>query len=305
MKIITYRDLKPKDGLLPLMEQAFGWPFNEHEFNRFVRIDPRLKDGSVGFCALIGSKIVSYVGVMDLATRTSDGGPEYVGGIYGVATLPGYTRQGLSRALFNAAHEYFKDKDYRFSFLNTSPTLVAYSLYRKLGYSDVVYYPSTYKISEAKKATSIKDQAASKLDLDKVLTLYGKYVKGRTGFVARDKSYLKMLVKDKRLLRKGTVLREKGYVVFRKERYSTRIQEVIALDSEETANLIEAVEKKSRGVICARAVLDKTLLRIYRSRGYAVLTGGHGVLMVKPLRDDTSFRSLYGGAFFQTELDHF
>lgn len=128
LEIITYWDLKSKSDLLPLLEQAFGWPFNEREFSRFIKIDSRLRNGSVGFCGLEKGKVVSYVGVMDLATRTLGGTMERVGGIYGVATFPGYTRRGLSTALFNAAHEYFKEKGYRFSFLNTSPVLVAYSL---------------------------------------------------------------------------------------------------------------------------------------------------------------------------------
>ena len=120
MQIVGYRDLESKSGLLPLLEQAFGWPFNEREFNRFVKIDPRLKDGVVGFCTVENGKVVSYVGAMDLATRTLDGTVEYAGGIYGVATLPGYTRQGLSAALFKITHEYFKGKGYRFIFFSFS-----------------------------------------------------------------------------------------------------------------------------------------------------------------------------------------
>jgi GNAT superfamily N-acetyltransferase len=304
LKIVTYRDLESKASLLPLMEQAFGWPFSERRFSRFLKIDTRLRTGAVGFCALEDGKVVSYVGVMDLATRTLDGTTEHVGGIYGVATLPGYTRRGLSTALFDAAHTYFKEKGYRFSFLNTSPVLVAYSLYKKLGYSDVVYYPSAYKVLTGKAAAS-KKRADRKLDLDWVLAIYDAYVKGKAGFVARDKAYLEMLSKDKSLTAKGTVFGEEGYVVFRKEPHSTRIQELVASNREEAERLIEAVEHRTRDVVFARAVLDKALLRVYRSRGYTVLNDGHGVFMVKPLEADTTLEQVYGKEFFQTQLDHF
>lgn len=131
------------------------------------------------------------------------------------------------------------------------------------------------------------------------------YVQGKVGFVARDRSYLEMLVKDKRLISRGTVFSEKGYVVFRKEPYSTRIQELVALNKEEAERLIEAVEQKARDIVFARAVLDKTLLRIYQLEGYTILNDGHGVFMVKPLETETSFEQVYGEEFFQTQLDHF
>lgn len=303
MQIVTYRDLESKRGLLPLMEQAFGWPFNEREFNRFVKIDPRLKNGVVGFGALENGIVVSYVGAMDLVVRTLDGTTERVGGIYGVATLPGHTRQGLSSALFKVTHEYFKDKGYRFSFLNTSPTLVAYSLYKKLGYSDVYSYPSAYRVLNTTNKTG--QEKKTKLDLNKILALYKEYVRNRAGFVIRDRSFLEMLVKDKRMTSNGTVCTDKGYVVFRKERYFTRISELVARDKTEAAELIKTIERKARGVILAKAVLDKTLRQIYSSRGYTLLDVGHGMFMVKPLETETTFKEVHGSDFFQSQLDNF
>jgi len=304
LKIVAYRYLESKSGLLPLLEQAFGWPFNEEEFNRFVRIDPRLKNGAVGFCALENDKVISYVGAMDLATRTLDGAVEQVGGIYGVATLPGYTRQGLSTALFKTTHEYFKGKGYRFSFLNTSPTLVAYSLYKKLGYSDVYSYPNVYRVLNTTKAT-VPRRENVKLDLDKILALYNNYVRNKVGLVVRDRAYLEMLAKDKRLKSKGIICTDKGYVVFTKEQYFTRILELVALNKAEAVGFIRTIEHATRGVIFARAVFDKTLRQVYASRGYTVLDEGHGVFMVESLEPEALFSQVYGGDFFQTSMDHF
>ena len=286
------------------MEQAFGWPFNEREFNRFIKIDPRLKNGAIGFCALENGRVVSYVGAMDLITRTLDGAIEHAGGIYGVATLPGYTRQGFSTALFKAIHEYFKGKGYRFSFLNTSPTIVAYSLYKKLGYSDVCSYPSAYKILNITKATLPKAKTL-KLDLNKILAIYDKYVRNKVGLVVRDQAYLEMQAKDKRLTRKNTVCTDKGYIVFRKEQYSTRILELVTQNKAEAEKLVKTIEHKTRDVVYARAVFDKKLRQIYSTRGYTFLEEGHSVFMVKPLETETSFKQAYGEDFFQTQLDHF
>ena len=76
LKIVTYRELESKDSLLPLLDHAFRWPFNQRSFDQTAKIDPRLKNGPVGFCAVEDNRVVGYVGVMDLATRTLDGAVE-------------------------------------------------------------------------------------------------------------------------------------------------------------------------------------------------------------------------------------
>jgi GNAT superfamily N-acetyltransferase len=304
MQIVAYRDLESKDGLLPLMEQAFGWPFNEEEFDKFIKLDPRLRKGVVGFCALENGRVVSFVGAMDLATRTLDGTVEPAGGVYGVATLPGYTRQGFSTALFKTTHEHFKNEGYRFSFLNTSRALVAYSLYKKLGYSDVYSYPSVYKVLDAKKATPSRVKT-QKLDLNDVLASYNKYMSDKVGLTVRDRAFLKMLVQDKRLTSKGTVRNDKGYVVFIKGQYSTRIWELVAQSKTDAAELVKTVEGRARGVVFGRAVLDKTFRQVYSSQGYKILDEGHGVFMIRPLESSASLRQVYGEDFFQTPLDSF
>jgi GNAT superfamily N-acetyltransferase len=304
LEIVSYRDLGSKGNLLPLLEQAFGWAFSEREFNRFIKIDPRLKNGVVGFCALADGLVVSHVGALDLQTRKLDGAIERAGGIYAVATLPGYTHRGFSTALLEAAHEYFKGKGYRFSFLNTSPTIIAHSIYKKLGYSDVYSYPSVYKVLDTPKATLPKTKT-QKLDLSKVLAIYNEYARDKNGLVVRDRAYLEMLAKDKRLTDKGTVCTDKGYAVTRKEPHSTQIMELVAQNKAEAEKLIETIEHKARGTIFAKAVFDIKLRQIYLSRGYTFLNEGHSVFMVKPLEIETPFKQVYGEDFFQTQLDRF
>jgi len=114
MEILTYRDLKSKDELLPLMDNAFRWPFNPRWFEDFIKIDPRLKNSPVGFCAVENGIVVGFVGVLDLATRTLNGSVEFVGGVYGVATMPSHVRKGISTVLMNRAHQHFKRKNIAF-----------------------------------------------------------------------------------------------------------------------------------------------------------------------------------------------
>lgn len=307
MRILTYQQLDQKRSLLPLMDQAFGWPFDPLEFDKRIEWDPRLSDSGVGFCAVTKDTAVGYVGVMDLATRTVDNKVERVGGIWGVATLPGYTRKGICTALLNRAHEHFLEKDYRFSFLTTSPSLVAYSLYRKLGYFDVTSFPGVYKVKEKPdKQRIVKREKPSTLKLTKLLEIYRKYVKSKTGFVVRDEAYMKMLAKIYEIAAKEWgITTEGGYVIFKKDKKQVRIGELVASNKKEMDVLIGIVEGKTQNVVLGRDVLDPTLLEAYVDRGFTVLNSGHGVLMVKELTSQASFKEAYGNRFYMSALDYF
>ncbi|RLI14629.1 hypothetical protein DRO41_05425 [Candidatus Bathyarchaeota archaeon] len=305
MKIKTYRDLKSKDELLPLMDQAFRWPFNPRVFESLVKIDPELKDGPVGFCAIENGHIVGFVGVLNLATKTLSGEIEHVGGIYGVATLPGYTRRGISTALMHRAHEYFKEKGYRFSFLNTSPTLIAYAFYKKLGYVDALEYPSVYKVMKAEKVKLRKTGKAVKLDFDKILRIYNKFSKDKTGFVVRDKNHLRALKKAEGLNARNFLISRNGYVVFKKDRNGVGIREIAALTTEETSKLIGLIENKTKATVYDRTVLDRNILQVYKSRGYIVQKRSHDIMMVKPLTAYATFKEAYGDRFYISGLDVF
>jgi len=275
MEILTYRDLKSKDELLPLMDNAFRWPFNPRWFEDFIKIDPRLKNSPVGFCAVENGTVVGFVGVLDLATRTLNGNVEFVGGVYGVATMPSHVRKGISTVLMSRAHQHFKEKKYRFSFLTTSRTIIAHSFYKKLGYTDLFESPSAYKVLKAKKAKSTTKEKHAKLDFDKLLKIYDECVGGKTGFVVRDKAYLKMLKKAEGLSAKQCIIDEEGYVLFRRERSGIWIRELVALNTKEMDRLISLVEGKAKDLTYERTVLDEALLQAYKSRGYMIQKRSH------------------------------
>jgi len=304
MKIKNYRELDQKSVLLPLMEQAFGWPFDPLEFEKTIRMDPRLKESSVGFCALEGDEAVGFVGTMDLATRLTDGTSQHAGGVYGVATLPGHTRKGICTKLMNCAHGYFREKGYHFSFLTTSPTIVAYSLYKKLGYFDVTSFPGVYKVTEKTAKRKTPGTKKAPLDFEKMLAIHQNYVDDKTGFVLRDTAYMKVLARFSDIRSSECIMASRSYAIFKKDQKQVRIRELIANDKQEMRRLIEAVEEKAQNVVYGRAVLDASLREVYKSLGFTVLESGHGVLMVKELAN-TSFSEAYGDKFFMTALDHF
>jgi ribosomal protein S18 acetylase RimI-like enzyme len=305
MRILTYQELAAKNALLPLMEQAFGWPFDPPEFEKTIKVDARLRDSCVGFCAVDEGKVLGYVGVMELTTRTVDDTARKEGGIYGVATLPGHTRQGICTALLERAHAYFREKGYRFAFLTTSPTIVAHALYERLGYSDALSFSGVYKIKERVKKQGVPRREKARLDLDRMLEIYHDYVKNKTGLVVRDKKYMQMLAKTHEIAARECIMDERGYVVFKRDKKQVRIRELIAHDQEEMNKLIGLVEERAQNVVYGRAIVDPALRRVFASRGFTVLESGHGVLMVKEFTRDVTFNEAYGNRFFMSALDHF
>jgi ribosomal protein S18 acetylase RimI-like enzyme len=310
MKILSYIDLKSKSDLLPLLDNSFGWPFNPKTYEKIIKIDPRLRDSAVGFCALENGCVVGFVGVMDLPTRTLDGKIEYAGGIYGVATLPSHARRGISTALMNRVHEHFREKGYRFSFLCTSHTLVAYAMYQKLGYADLLERTNAYKVLESKRTKPVTKEKAQKPDFDKLLQIYNKYVKDKTGFVVRDKDYLTMLKKTIGFSNKEFIIDEDGYVIYKYNvggvwTKATWIRELVALNTKEMNRLLNLVEAKAADLILDRDVTDEALLPIYKARGYMIQKRSHIVIMVKSLTADVSFKQTYGSKFYLTDLDFF
>jgi GNAT superfamily N-acetyltransferase len=310
MKIVTYKELESKDSLLPLLDHAFGWTFNPRTFETLVKMDPRLKDGPIILCAVENRTAIGTVGVLDLPTRTQNGEIEHVGGIYGVATLPSHTRRGVSTALMTAAHDYFKERGYRFSFLWTSRTLVAHAMYEKLGYTDLFGRQTAHKVLHPKKTRSAKKKEVVKSDLSNTLKLYDEYVKSRTGFVVRDEAYLNMLRRTESLSAKDYIFDENGYVIFKTNVggpwiKGTWIRELLALNAEAMSRLLGLVEEKSKDLIYDRAVFDDALLKVYRSSKYTIQKRSHGVLMIKPLTNGASFSHTYGPKFYLTSLDFF
>lgn len=305
MKIQTYWELESKDGLVPLLDHAFNWVFNQTQFEKFMKIDSRLNKGPVSFCTVEKDRIVGHVGVMDLKTRTLSGDIEYVGGVYGVATLPGHTRRGICTALMNKAHEYFKKKQYRFSFLSTSPALIAHSFYTDMGYVDFVEYPSAYKAFSNGEAKQSKTRKNRRFDSEETLRIYNEFTEQKTGFVARDTLYLRMIRKTEGIRSRQCIIENEGYAVFRQDKTGTWIRELVALNQKQMHTLIKRIEEETRGPVYDRAVLDPALFEVYKSRGYTTLKRGYGILMVKPLATGSSPTKTYGDGFYLTRLDSF
>lgn len=304
MEIVSYRELEPKDDFMLLMEMGFGSPLSPTRFGKIINSDIRLRNGPVGFCAVENGRVVAFVGVMDIPTKTVDGNEMMVGGIYDVVTHPGFAKRGLCKTLMDRSHQYFQEKKYPFSFLLTNRTIIAYALYKKMGYVEIEKfsrYPTAYKVLR-------KDEGQRKfeaeLNPEKIHKLYFEYVRDKTGFVVRQKDFINVFLGWKNFDPKRPIHQQNGYALIAEMRGSVRIRELISLDDRTYRSLLDQVESLAEAGVVDRLVADENLLEIYKARGYNIRQGDHLTFMVKKL-SNVEFQATYGDGFQIKALDLF
>lgn len=304
MDIVSYRELRSKDDFMVLMEMGFGSPVTPAAFEKTIDMDTRLKSGPVGFCAVENGRLAGYVGVMEIPTRTLDGSKQIVGGIYAVATNSFFAKRGICKTLMNRAHHYFKEREYPFSFLTTTRTIIAYALYRKMEYVEVEkinQFPIAYKVL---KKDEQEKKPEAKLNYDKIYDIYQQFVQDKTGFVIRQKDFGGLFAQWQDFQEKKSIQEQNGYALLREVRKTIKIQEIIGLDEPAFEKLLDQVESKAPAGVLDRLVTDERLLRIYKARGYNIQESTDAVLMVKRL-GKLEFEETYGDKFHIGLLDYF
>lgn len=304
MEIMTYRELEIKDEFMVLMELAFWSPLSPTKFEKIMNLDVRLKNGPVGFCAVENGRMVGFVGVMDIPTKTVEGNEKVVGGIYDVATNPCFAKRGICKALMDRAHHYFQEREYPFSFLLTNRTIIAYPLYLKMDYVEVEkfsHFPTAYKVLRKDEGEKKSD---TRMNPDTIYQIYREFVKDKTGFVVRQKDFIRLFSQWKSFDDKKSIQEKNGYALLAEVRGSVKIRELISPDDQTYEKLLEQVESLAPAGVMDRLVADEKLLAIYKARGYNIQEGDHLTFMVKRL-GDLQFEEVYGDNFHIGALDLF
>lgn len=304
MEILSYRELEPKDDFMLLMEMGFGSPLSPVRFEKLINLDIRLRNGPVGFCAVEDGRVLAFVGVMDIPTKTLDGTHEMVGGIYDVVTNPGFAKRGLCTGLMDRSHRHFEEKKYPFSFLLTNRTIIAYALYKKMDYVEIQEfnrYPTAYKVLRKNKP---EKKFEAELKPEEIYKLYFEYVKDKTGFVVRQKDFINVFLGWKNFDDKRPIHEQNGYALISEIRGSVRVRELVSLDHQTYSKLLDQVESLTPAGVVDRLVADENLLEIYKARGYNIQQGDHLIFMVKKL-GDLEFGQTYGDKFHIKALDLF
>ena len=262
MEIVTYRQSESKDEFMVLMELGFWSPLSPTRFEKLMSLDVRLRNGPAGFCAVRNGKMVGFVGVMDIPTKTVDGNEVIVGGIYDVATNPAFAKKGICKALMDKAHQYFRKKKYPFSFLLTNRTIIAYPLYLKMDYVEVEKFsrfPMAYKVLRKDEA---EKKSHTKMNPGKIYQIYREFVRGKTGLVVRQEDFITLFSQWKSFDDKKSIQEEDGYALLVEMRGSVKIREMISLDDQTYEKLVDQVESLAPAGVVDRLVTDEKLLTI-------------------------------------------
>jgi len=204
-----------------------------------------------------------------------------------------------------AAHHYFRSQNYRFSFLCTGRTIIAYAIYKKMGYEEIKavnQLKAVYKVLD--KPKSPKENINVYLDPEKIYRVYEKFTEGKTGFVVRQKDFVTMYAKRKRFDDKKSILKPNGYALLSESQNVIKVRDLVAFDYDAYGELIDQIEQLAQNGVIDGSVADETLLELYQSKRYRVQKGHHGVLMVKNLKA-VQFDELYGPCFYIGALDWF
>lgn len=309
MKIITYRDLKFKDDILMLWLKSFGWPGTPEWLTNFKKYETRIGDGPVGMCGLIKGKLVGFVGIMSIPTRTKHGEIEHVGGIYGVAVRPSYMRRGIGRKLLEASEEYLHQQGAKLIFLTTSRSIVAYKWYCEVGYKvvDIVdKYPYMYKIFNPPQAIKKenKSQKKHKFDINKIQKLWEWYTNKHCGFTIRSLKDLKSRGMEDVFSKKLSIITDGGYALLRSSCGTILYREIIARNQKVYRELIKLSEAKAKYAAAAVHPFDPKAQKVFEKSRYQVDLGGYDVLMCKQLTGKT-FANFYDDSFMISRLDWF
>ncbi len=306
MKIITFDELKDSYQFLRVMDASFGWCATPQRIAKIRKLDERYKY-PFGFCMMEGETLAGFVGVIYIPVKTVDGKIEKVGGIHAVATYPAFIRQGVAKRLMDKAHEHFKQLGFRFSFLWTGKSLVAHSLYEKLGYSDIPalnYLPRAYKFLPEKKTRISKRKKKPAVNLKLISSIYEKAMQNRTGFAVRIKNWVKVAMLEKRFGPKDIILEQDGYALTEFSYDTLFIMEFIANNPKTYHRIIDRLKKKGKLVLLDAFVHDPILFAIYQKLGFRFRYGTYASLMVKPLTD-VSFEQAFGDKFYFSQIDGF
>jgi len=193
IKILEYDEVDPLE-VLQINLLGLDFSLTPERVNLIRNYDPR-PFSFFALYAVENKNVIGQVGVFRLPMVTNDG-PEDVGGIWAVCTLPTYKRHGIATILMNEAHERMCEEGLRFSTLGTSKFRIAHPFYLKLGYQDI--FSSTTLLFKRQQVLfpddSVRVEQADFEKLHLADEVFRKISKDHLGFARRHEPFLPAMV---------------------------------------------------------------------------------------------------------------
>jgi ribosomal protein S18 acetylase RimI-like enzyme len=167
-----------------LMLGALDWPISRERLVLAAVQDPRFKTEPTGAYTLDkGGTMIGFVG-MGRRTMVVNRREVPTGHIWSVGVRSDHTRKGIGMALLRLAIEKFREEGIENITLYASTALVAYDMYRALGFQD--HHRLVYRLAERRKnRSSVHMRQLEKGELAKLCDLYDRHLGGLEGFSRR------------------------------------------------------------------------------------------------------------------------
>ena len=168
-----------------LMYGAFDWPASKGTIMEILRSDPRHSvDPIATYATDATGDLVGYVGV---ARRpiVHHGEPIPSGHLWTVAVRQDHTRHGLGTALREMAVEMLRGEGIEEITLYSTPGLVAYPMYRRLGFLD--HHRLAFWLSEGERGDAgAALRQLTEEELGQVIPVWDRHMGGVDGFTVRE-----------------------------------------------------------------------------------------------------------------------
>lgn len=291
-----------------LYHLSLNWPVTPELLKEKRQNDDRYVPEFGVFAVTNDGTVIGGVFLMQIPTRTING-KLMVGGINAVATRPGYQRRGVMTALMARCHKYFSEHHLVYSFLTTSQSLGAHSLYQKLGYKDLLVREIAWKQAERTTLLDKKFEAKNfqEENYSDVNRIFREVTKGSHGFVFRPTDFLKARTNGpfpKPSPKENMIFVKhndeiSGYAYWESSPQFNICMEILAIDKSSFTSLLADAENRFHGkvLVINCSGLGRHEVDWLQSMHYTTGVQTYGTVMVKSVRGHTNLekiRSLFG-----------
>ncbi|MBM4249571.1 MAG: GNAT family N-acetyltransferase [Euryarchaeota archaeon] len=246
MKITCYDEIDPAQ-VTALNNVAFGWHPTATKVRRIRRLDPHVPD-YFALYAVEDGRAVGQVGTVVVPVETTEGRMD-IGFVWGVCTRPLSALRGIATGLMLEGHRRLRERGARYCLLGTSKSFVAYGLYRRLGYRDLLpFRRGAWKRSGRARGGAAFRPARGTAAL---VRSHRRYCRRLLGFVRRRPGFLELrnLWFVTRVNLSGTFHRGSrpvGHVLGRRDRGSITLMELCCPDPGDIPGCVQALVRRFR-----------------------------------------------------------
>jgi ribosomal protein S18 acetylase RimI-like enzyme len=169
-----------------LMYAAFDWPASRGIMRELIRKDPRhAKDPIATYATDLRGDLVGYVGIARRPV-VHEGEVHSSGHLWTVAVRQDQTRRGIGRALLEMAVDLLHEEGIEVVTLYSTPGLVAYPIYRNMGFLD--HHRLAFWLSDARPDDATQLRPLTEEERDQVIPLWDRHMRGVDGFTLREEN---------------------------------------------------------------------------------------------------------------------